>query len=129
MKNTRIILILGLAITTGAMIVGCRTNGNDSSHEGHNHASHSDEMTESTTSLATTEDTSEIKPYLLEKCLVSGEELSSMGEPTVIIYKGQESKLCCNDCVKGFNKEPEKYLAALNSGKVLEEKVHDHSSH
>lgn len=109
------------------MFVGCSTNGDDPSHEGHDHAGQRHEMTDS--ALATTEDASESKPYLLEKCLVSGEELGSMGEPTVITYKGQEIKLCCKDCVDGFNKEPEKYLASLNSGKVLKDEHSDHDAH
>lgn len=127
MKNKSIILILGLTIAAVAMFVGCSTNGEGPEHDGHDHASHSHETTGE--ALATVEDASEVKPYLLEKCLVSGEELGSMGEPTILNHKGQEIKLCCSDCVKGFNKEPEKYLAALKSGKVLEEDVHDHGSH
>ena len=109
------------------MFVGCSTNGDDPSHEGHDHAGHSNEVADS--ALARIDDTSEVKPYLLEQCLVSGEELGSMGEPTVLTYKGQEIKLCCNDCVEGFNKEPEKYLAALHSGKVLKDDPHDHDAH
>ena len=109
------------------MFVGCSTNGHDEAHEGHDHAGHSHETTGS--ALASNEDIAESKPYLLKKCIVSGEELGSMGEPTVLTYKGQEIKLCCNDCVDGFNKEPEKYLASLNSGKVLKDELSDHDAH
>jgi hypothetical protein len=126
MKNKSILLILGLTVAGVAMFVGCSTNGDGPAHEGHDHASHSHETTGP--ALATTEDTLEVKPYLQEKCLVSGEALGSMGEPTVLTYKGQEIKLCCDDCVEGFNKDPEKYLVALNSSKALEDRVHDHGS-
>ena len=79
--------------------------------------------------LVVTEKPGNIQSYPLEKCLVSGEALGSMGEPTVMTYKGKEIKLCCSDCVDGFNKEPEKYLAALKSGAVLKEGGHDASTH
>ena len=53
------------------------------------------------------------KPYPLEKCVVSDEKLGEMGKPVTLTYKGQEMKFCCKDCVKKFNKEPEKYLKKL----------------
>ena len=54
------------------------------------------------------------KPYPLEKCIVSDEKLGEMGKPVVLTYEGQEMKFCCKDCVKKFNKEPEKYIKKLN---------------
>jgi hypothetical protein len=58
------------------------------------------------------------KPYPLKKCLVSDEELGSMGDAYVFTYKGQEIKLCCKGCMKDFNKEPKKFLKKLDdSGK------------
>jgi hypothetical protein len=45
-----------------------------------------------------------VKPYKLETCLVSDEKLGGMGEPYVLIRKGQEVKLCCKGCLKEFNK-------------------------
>lgn len=53
------------------------------------------------------------KPYPLKKCLVSDEELGSMGDTYVFTYKGQEIKLCCKGCLKDFNKEPARYLKKL----------------
>ena len=53
------------------------------------------------------------KPYPLEKCVVSDEKLGEMGKPVTLTYKGQEMNFCCKDCVKKFNKEPEKYLKKL----------------
>jgi len=40
------------------------------------------------------------KPYTLDVCIVSGEELGSMGEPHVFVHKGQEIKMCCDKCMK-----------------------------
>jgi YHS domain-containing protein len=54
-----------------------------------------------------------VKPYPLKTCLVSGEKLGEMGKPAVIIYKGQEIKFCCPDCIKDFNKDPDKFLKKM----------------
>lgn len=55
----------------------------------------------------------ETKPYPLDVCLVSGEKLGSMGEPTVLVHEGQEIKFCCDSCEPKFKKDPEKYLPKL----------------
>ena len=54
-----------------------------------------------------------IKPYPLDKCIVSDEKLGEMGKPITMTYKEQEMKFCCKDCVKKFNKEPEKYIKKM----------------
>lgn len=53
------------------------------------------------------------KPYPLKTCVVSGEELGSMGKPYVITHEGREIKFCCKGCVKDFNKSPEKYIKKI----------------
>ena len=53
------------------------------------------------------------KPYPLETCIVSGEDLESMGGAVTKVYKGQEVKFCCKSCVKDFDADPEKFLAKL----------------
>ncbi len=57
------------------------------------------------------------KPYPLEVCVVSGEKLGSMGKPYVLVYQGQEIKLCCDGCKPDFEKDPAKYLAKLAAKK------------
>ena len=52
-------------------------------------------------------------PYPLKTCLISDEELGSMGDPIVHVHEGQEIKFCCGGCVKEFKKEPAKYMAKL----------------
>jgi len=75
---------------------------------------------EDTTTTATTTDpvvateTTAAIPYPLEVCIVSGEELGSMGEPVVIVHEGREIKFCCAECLPAFNKDPEKYIATLD---------------
>jgi hypothetical protein len=56
-----------------------------------------------------------VKPYKLETCLVSDEKLGSMGEPYVLIRKGQEVKLCCKGCLKEFNKNHAQLLKKLDT--------------
>jgi YHS domain-containing protein len=53
------------------------------------------------------------KPYPLKTCIVSGEKLEEMGNPTMLVYKGQEIKFCCKDCIKDFNKNPDKFIKKL----------------
>ena len=53
------------------------------------------------------------KAYPLKVCLVSDEELGSMGDPFVFAHEGQEIKLCCKSCQKDFKKNPAKFLKKL----------------
>lgn len=53
------------------------------------------------------------KPYPLQKCLVSGNDLDSMGGPVRKVYNGQEIIFCCKPCVKKFEANQAKYLAKL----------------
>ncbi|MBL9114362.1 MAG: hypothetical protein JNJ83_05095 [Verrucomicrobiaceae bacterium] len=53
------------------------------------------------------------KAYPLKTCLVSGNDLDSMGGPVTKVYNGQEIKFCCKPCVKKFEANQAKYLAKL----------------
>jgi YHS domain-containing protein len=53
------------------------------------------------------------RPYPLNYCLVSGDKIGEMGDPVQTVYKGQEFKFCCKDCVKDFNKDPDKFMKKL----------------
>ena len=54
-----------------------------------------------------------VKPYTLKTCLVTGNDLGSMGDEQRIVYQGQEIKFCCAPCKTKFLKNPEKYLKQL----------------
>lgn len=54
-----------------------------------------------------------VKAYPLKTCVVTGNDLGSMGDEQRIVYQGQEVKFCCTPCVEKFKKNPEKYLAKL----------------
>ncbi len=58
-------------------------------------------------------DKKDVRPYKLEKCIVSDEKLGEMGKPFVFEYQGQEIKLCCKNCKKDFDKDPAKYLKKM----------------
>jgi YHS domain-containing protein len=55
------------------------------------------------------------KPDLLTTCPVSGDKLGEMGPAFVFVYKGQQVKLCCPDCKKDFDKNPEKYIKLIRA--------------
>ena len=65
------------------------------------------------TALAADKKDSKVKAYPLKKCIVSDEELGSMGDPFVFTHNGQEIKLCCKSCQKDFKKDPAKFLKKL----------------
>lgn len=53
--------------------------------------------------------------YPLNVCIVSGEELGSMGDPISQVHNGQTIKFCCKNCVPNFEENPEKYLTKLTT--------------
>ncbi len=53
------------------------------------------------------------RPYPLKTCLVSGNDLGSMGGPITKVYNGQEIKFCCKPCIKKFEANQPKYLGKL----------------
>ena len=55
----------------------------------------------------------DVKPYPLKNCLVSGNELGTMGKPITKVYDNQEIKFCCKPCIKKFEANPAKYLGTL----------------
>jgi transposase-like protein len=55
-----------------------------------------------------------VKAYALSTCLVTDEQLGSMGEPFVHIHQDREIKFCCKACLRSFNKEPASYIRKLD---------------
>ena len=53
------------------------------------------------------------KPYTRGTCIVTDNDLGSMGDEQRIVYQGQELKFCCAPCVKKFQANPAKYLAKI----------------
>lgn len=53
------------------------------------------------------------KPYPLKTCIVSDNDLDSMGEQASFVHQGQTIKVCCKPCIAKFEKNPSKYLKKL----------------
>jgi hypothetical protein len=54
-----------------------------------------------------------VKPYPLDKCVVSDEKLGEHGKPYVFTSDNQEVKLCCKDCLSDFKKDKAKYMKKI----------------
>jgi YHS domain-containing protein len=61
-------------------------------------------------------------PYPLTTCLVSGEPLGEMGDPITVDFRGQKIQLCCPHCEEALNKDPKKYIRALNEAVIAQQK-------
>jgi YHS domain-containing protein len=65
----------------------------------------------------------EQKPtYALKTCPISGEELGGMGEPVDYVNGTRLVRLCCKNCIKGFQKEPAKAMATVDAALIAEQK-------
>jgi hypothetical protein len=54
-----------------------------------------------------------VTPYPLKTCIVTDNDLGSMGDEQRTVYEGREIKFCCKPCEKRFLKKPAKYLEKL----------------
>lgn len=55
----------------------------------------------------------DFKPYPLETCLVTDEDLESKGGTITRYYQGQELKICCKPCENAFKANPDTFMAKL----------------
>jgi YHS domain-containing protein len=63
-----------------------------------------------------------VVPYVLDKCIVSGEKLGGMGDPVVKVYDGREVKFCCNGCVAKFEKDKATYMQKIDDAIIAQQK-------
>lgn len=61
--------------------------------------------------------------YPLKKCLVSGEQLGSMGDPLKIVVGNRLVELCCKSCMKKAVADPAGTLAKLNAAVIAAQKT------
>jgi hypothetical protein len=54
-----------------------------------------------------------VKPYLRDTCAVTDNKLGTMGPVVSKVYGDKQVKFCCQPCVAKFEKDPQRYLAAL----------------
>ncbi len=120
-------------LATGVLALGlaaCGSGGDDHDHGSHaeggtqDHADHADDGDDGghddDGGLAAVVELTKTDPsgdYPLTTCVVSGEELGSMGEPLVFEYEGQEVQFCCAGCVDDFKKSPANFLAKVNAAR------------
>ena len=69
--------------------------------------------------------------YPLKTCLVSGEELGSMGDATPYVHReaGKPDRVvffCCDSCIEDFQKEPAKYLKKVDDAAAAAKPEHKH---
>jgi len=57
--------------------------------------------------------TGKVKPYPLKTCIVTDNDLYSMGTPITKVYGNQEIKFCCRPCVSKYEENPALYRAKL----------------
>jgi hypothetical protein len=120
MKTNRSLTGLTLTVALFAASAG-------SAHEGHNKdkaADHSEHAMKCQLVRVTDKDAAwaakATAEYPTDVCVVSEDKLGAdMGKPQDFIYReeGKPDRLvrfCCKDCVEDFNKEPEKYLKAID---------------
>lgn len=55
----------------------------------------------------------EAKPYPLQICIVSDEELEAARRPLSVVYNGQEVKVCCRECKAEFLDNPAKFIKKI----------------
>lgn len=63
-------------------------------------------------------------PYPLETCPVSGGKLGGMGDPFVYEHEGREVRFCCKGCLPKFQKDPAKYLKAIDAKIIAQQEAH-----
>ena len=84
-------------------------------HSGHDHSGHAHET-------KAAEEKPQANGYPLDTCPVSGEKLGSMGAPVDYDHEGRLVRFCCKGCIKGFQKDPEKFLKKLDAAVVAKQK-------
>ena len=57
----------------------------------------------------------ELPSYPATTCLVSGEPLTSMGEPFDMVHEGRLVRLCCRGCVRAVERDAASYFARLDA--------------
>lgn len=115
----RILCAASLALWLGAC---AKEEAHDHDHD-HEHADHSHESEVAATAAdqlaGSIEDaaakTATDDAYPLDVCVVSGEELGSMGDPVNFVHEGVAMKLCCDHCLPKLKKDPAKYAAKVTA--------------
>jgi YHS domain-containing protein len=104
MKIHLLTKLVPATFVAAGLFIGC---GGDHDHDGHDHNGDGKDKTSSAGG----------GDYALTTCLVSGEDLESMGGAFIHKHEGVTVKFCCEGCVEDFEKDPEKFIAKLDAAK------------
>jgi len=63
--------------------------------------------------------TKQAEDYPLDKCPISGQGITSKGDPIDVLYGNTLVRLCCPGCVAGYEKDPAKYAAEVRAARGL----------
>ena len=61
--------------------------------------------------------------YPLATCVVSGEELGSMGDPIEHVVSGRLVRLCCKGCIKKVDASPASFIAKVDEAVIQAQKA------
>lgn len=95
------------SLLTLALLTAALTGTAADKDKGHDHAAPAAKPAEEKKASAAA------KPYPLKTCIVSDNDLDSMGEQASFVTQGQTIKVCCKACIAKFEKNPPKYLKKL----------------
>lgn len=105
-RNTLAVTVLALAVIVsypGAV----RSQCGGGAHSGE-HTTHAEKASSGSKPIV----------YPVDFCVVSGQKLGAMGDPVKYEHDGRTVYFCCEGCIKKFEAEPAKYLAALDAAIV-----------
>jgi len=111
-RRTALMSLLTAVSLTLVSSQGFGVNQEQHKHEGDGHKAHS--------SATHDEHSKEVEnhqsaPYLLSTCIVSGEELGTMGEPIIFNHNNREIRFCCQSCVEKFEADSAGYLKKIDA--------------
>ena len=110
MKMKTMFQLIPVTFIAGGLFLGCGGESHDHDHD-HDGDGKPDHGPGEHGTSAKGDD------YALKTCLVSDEDLESMGGAFVHKHEGVTVKFCCEGCVEDFQKDPKKFLAKLEAAK------------
>ena len=111
MKMKPLLQLIPVTFIAGGLFLGC----GGESHDHHDHDHDGDGKQDHGPGEHGTSTKGD--DYPLKTCLVSDEDLESMGGAFVHKHEGVTVKFCCEGCVEDFQKDPKKFLAKLEAAK------------
>lgn len=101
-------LTISSTVAAAAAFSACQSTSLPPTNNQSSHSSHTAIVTNTQSAPMAT-----VQPYPLETCIVSDEDLDSMGGEITKTYNGQVVKFCCKTCVREFEASPQKFLTKL----------------